>query len=633
MNSLNDCSVIFSTDNATAGTIVSILAEHGFPGNRVMRTIRSKFRRMFLIVLLTFYASLFLVGNTPLLAESFLMPKKLQQNGFVTLSAPQSIAAFLEEHIRLPEKPFANDMAQRAFLRRSKQDIEELLTTQGYFSPVITFDKTVKDETETPVIEVDPGPLTRVESVQIEFQGDITADDPKQQKKLQRWRKKWPLKSGEPFRSADWENAKAALLADVSYEKYAAARIVDSEATVDKNNATAALRIVIDSGPAFYFGELEITGLERYDTEMIENYRPFRTGDPYSKELMHLFQIALQSIPHFGNVSVSIPPDTEKHAAVPVYVSVTETKAQRIAIGGGYSSNNGARAELNFSNHNFLHRAWNFNTLLRLEQKRQTFLTGINTLPDQNNIYYAASASLQRTDIRDLVTVRQRVDAARIYQTRNLQRQYALSWQREEKRPDGAINQTNEALAFDWRFRYNVVDDPVNIRRGNISEVRIGGGSELILSDQDFIRTYGRQQNWWPIGKNGVIYLRGEAGYTFAASRFGIPQEYLFRAGGIQSVRGYDFLSLGVQEGNAIVGGRAMATGTIEYTHWFLQNWGAAAFVDAGSAADNIKDMHLFVGYGIGPRWRSPAGPLALDLARSHETGTLRVHFSMVVNF
>jgi translocation and assembly module TamA len=633
MNSLNDCSVIFSTDNTTAGTIARISAGRGFTGNHVLRTVRPKFRRMFFIILWALYASIFLVGNTPILAESFLMPKKLQQNDFVTLSAPQAIAAFLEEHIKLPEKPFANDMAQRAFLRRSKQDIEELLATQGYFSPVITFEKTIKAETEIPVIKVDPGPLTQVKSVQIEFQGDITIDDRKQQKKMQRWRKTWPLKSGEPFRSVDWENAKAALLADVTYKKYAAARIAKSEAVVDKDNATAALHIVIDSGPAFYFGELEITGLERYDTEMIENYRPFRTGDPYSKELMHLFQIALQSIPHFGNVSVSIPPDTAKHAAVPVYVNVTETKAQRIAIGGGYSSNNGARAELNFSNHNFLHRAWNFNTLLRLEQKRQTFLTGINTLPNQNNIYYATSASLQRTDIKDLVTMRQHVDIARIYQTRSLQRQYALSWQREEKRPDGAINQTNEALALDWRFRYHFVDDPVNIRRGNVSEIRIGGGTELILSDQDFIRTYGRQQNWWPVGKNGVIYLRGEAGYTFAASRFGIPQEYLFRAGGIQSVRGYDFMSLGVQEGNAIVGGRAMATGTIEYTHWFMQNWGAAAFVDAGSAADSIKDMHLFVGYGFGPRWRSPAGPLALDLARSHETGTLRVHFSMVVNF
>lgn len=574
-----------------------------------------------------------MVCSSSILADSILMPRTLKQPEIVRLSAPRPVKDFLKEHLRFPEEPFANAMAQRAYLRRTKQDIQELLTTQGYFSPVVSFDQKIKEGFEIPVIKVDPGPQVLVESVTLEFQGAITKDDERQQRRLERWRKAWPLKAGEPFRSVDWEEAKAALLSEVTFRKYAAASIVHSEAVVDRENARVTLHVVIDSGPIFYFGELEIDGLDRYDPEMIENYRPFRPGDPYSKESMHLFQIALQSVPHFGNVSVSIDPDSSKHEAVPVHVSVTEIKSQRIAFGGGYSSNNGARAELNYSNHNFLDRAWNFNTTIRLEQKRQTFFTGVNTLPDSNNIFYSAGASMQRTDIEGLTTFMQRIDSARIYQTRNVQRQYSISWQREEKRPDGAINQTNEALALDSRFRYHFVDDPVNIRRGRISEVRVGGGVKAVLSDQDFIRVYGRQQNWWPVGKRDVIYLRGEAGYTFARSRFGIPQEYLFRAGGIQSVRGYDFLSLGVKEGDAIVGGRAMATGTLEYTHWLLQNWGAATFVDAGSAADSINDLNLFIGYGAGVRWRSPAGPLALDLARAHKTGTFRVHFSMVVNF
>ena len=105
------------------------------------------------------------------------------------------------------------------------------------------------------------------------------------------------------------------------------------------------------------------------------------------------------------------------------------------------------------------------------------------------------------------------------------------------------------------------------------------------------------------------------------------------RAGGSQSIRGYDFKSIGVQEGSAIVGGLVMATGTVEYTHWLTQQWGAAAFADIGSAADSWHKMHPFLGYGGGVRWRSPAGPIALDLARSDETGTLRFHFSMAIVF
>ena len=139
--------------------------------------------------------------------------------------------------------------------------------------------------------------------------------------------------------------------------------------------------------------------------------------------------------------------------------------------------------------------------------------------------------------------------------------------------------------------------------------------------------------HWWPIGDRDVLYVRAETGYTFAASRSGIPQEYLFRAGGIQSIRGHDFLSLGVREGDAIVGGRTMVTGTVEYIRWLTENWGAAVFADAGDAADNPRRLKLNPGYGAGVRWRSPAGPFALDLARRHDTGTLRVHFSIAVTF
>jgi translocation and assembly module TamA len=209
----------------------------------------------------------------------------------------------------------------------------------------------------------------------------------------------------------------------------------------------------------------------------------------------------------------------------------------------------------------------------------------------------------------------------------------ALNWQREDRAPKGGLHQINQTLVLDGQLRYRSVDDPLFPRDGNVTELRIGGGSKQALSDQNFLRTYIRHQFWYPIGKRDVLLLRGELGYTFAPSRFGIPQEYLFRAGGIQSVRGYAFQHLGVREGEAIVGGRALATGTIEYNHWFTREWGAAVFTDIGDAADSVRQLDLAVGYGGGVRWRSPVGPLALDLARGQRDGKLRLHFSIAVAF
>lgn len=573
---------------------------------------------------------IFLVSHSPRSHAEFLLTPE-EPPAVVKLRAPKSVKKFLKKHIELPTKPFADELAQRAFARRIKQVIRDLLATRGYFTPSVTLDEAKTGD--IPVILVDPGDVTRVNSVTITFEGAISEPGKENEADIKRFRKAWLIKEGKKFRSKKWEDAKSALLEAVTREKYAAARIVSSEALVDKEKAQADLRVVIDSGPVFYFGELNISGLKRYDPELIKNFKTFRTGDVYNEDTLLAFQVALQGIPHFSHVTVNISTDDAQHLAAPVNVVLSESQTQRIALGLGYSSNNGPRGEINYTNHNFLNRALNFTSLIRIEQKRQTAFAGVNTLPDEDNVYYSLGASLQRTDIKKLQTTNQRIDLARTYRDQKMQREFALTWQKEQKKPAGAPKQSLQALVLDWRIRYQDVDSTTNVRKGFVSEFKVGGAIKDALSDQNFLRMYGRQQMWWPIGKRDVFYLRGEVGYTLATSRSGIPQEYLFRAGGIQSIRGYSFMSVGVKEGRATVGGRYLATGTAEYTHWLFENWGGAAFVDAGTATDSINNASIYLGYGVGVRWRSPAGPLAVDFARGHKTGKYKIHFSMAVLF
>ena len=127
--------------------------------------------------------------------------------------------------------------------------------------------------------------------------------------------------------------------------------------------------------------------------------------------------------------------------------------------------------------------------------------------------------------------------------------------------------------------------------------------------------------------------LRGEAGRTLANSRDGIPQDYLFRAGGTGSVRGYGYQSLGVTEGTAVVGGRYLLTASIEATHWLDEQWGMSTFFDEGNAADTHPSLKLNRSYGFGGRWKSPAGPLAVDLAWGQDSHQPHLHFSLAIPF
>ena len=170
-------------------------------------------------------------------------------------------------------------------------------------------------------------------------------------------------------------------------------------------------------------------------------------------------------------------------------------------------------------------------------------------------------------------------------------------------------------------------------KRGGVLNLQVAAGAKAIASGNDFVKVYGQYQHWIPAGRDNQILLRTELGTTFANSREGIPEDFLFRAGGSRSNRGYAYQALGVREGEAVVGGRYMATGTAEFVHWLNEQWGAAVFADVGDAADTRREWNANPSYGVGARFKTPAGPFALDLAYAQRTERFRLSFSVTVAF
>ena len=58
-----------------------------------------------------------------------------------------------------------------------------------------------------------------------------------------------------------------------------------------------------------------------------------------------------------------------------------------------------------------------------------------------------------------------------------------------------------------------------------------------------------------------------------------------------------------------------------------------AVFVDAGDAADSWRDFALNYGYGVGARWRSPIGPVGVDLAYGASTHKMQLHLALGATF
>jgi translocation and assembly module TamA len=540
--------------------------------------------------------------------------------GEIRLDAPDEISELIAP--LMPE-----DAAPGKKLREM---LSETLATEGYFSPTIDFNE---DQSEIK-LKIDPGPRTLITRV------NATVDGPIEAKTKTRLLAEWALPVGAPFRQADWNTAKHQLLTDLLMHEHAAAKLVDSAANIDPEARSAELTAHYDAGPRYRFGALQIEGLTRYNAELVERYnREVEAGAPYQLEKLNKLIATLQATPYFASVQGQLDleagdaTDDDGIANAPVKLTVTERPAHRLSFGAGVSSNTGGRVEVNYQTPDMFNRAWQFSTGLRLEQKQQTLYGDIFFPPDRSNRRNSIGAMAENTDIQGLATSRVAFGAQTVEQFGSIEQRLSINWQDETRKPDGGLETQSRALVPNVMWTWRKVDNLLNPSNGTVLQGQVGGGAKAALSDENFLRLSARWLQYIALSKNNQLTLRSDIGYTVADSSLHIPQDYLFRTGGTGTVRGYAYQSLGVKEGTAIVGGRYMAVASGELTHWLNDSWGIAGFIDAGDAVDELKGAKPAIGYGLGARWRSPAGPIAVDLAYGERSEKIHLHFALAIPF
>ena len=549
------------------------------------------------------------------------------------LMAPEALRPLLVRHLDFLDRTAAGrlDEAGRvAVLRRARKEIGDILATEGYFSPAIEGEEGGNGGFR---IAVTPGPRTTITAVELRFTGDLARDEGARAARVEALRADWSLPVGQPFRQADWDAAKQRLLDAVAGRDYAAAAITDSAAQIDPATASARLSVVVDSGPAFRFGPLEVSGLSDYSLALIERYRPPAPGEPYSQERLLQFQTALQNTSYFASVVVDIDRRSPTPEAAPVRVQLTEAKPRRIGFGVGVSSNTGYRVESSYRDAHFLDQAYRLVSGLRIEQRRQLGYADVFLPPSLAGHLDSIGALAEHTHIAGLQTQRQSVGVVRTIPRGAIENRLALNYQHEILSPEGSVQTRRAALTANWSWTRRTVDSVLDPHQGQVLNLQVGGAARALLSDRNFARFYGRYQLFVPAVGRDVLILRAEGGITVAETRDGVPQDFLFRTGGAQTVRGYAYQSLGVKEGRATVGGRYLAVTSAEYIHWYSDDWGVAAFVDAGNADDERRLFRMKLGYGLGPRWRSPAGPIAVDLAYGQADHRVRLQFAVAIAF
>lgn len=516
--------------------------------------------------------------------------------------------------------------------REGASQAREIAAIEGFYEAdvKIDIDRSVRPLVVT--VRVDRGAPARVNSIDFEVSGAAASDAPLGTRAVAEARAGWGLALGEVFRQAAWQQAKADALRAIRRSPYAAATITHSEARVDPAERTAALAVTIDSGPRFSIGPLAIRGLERYPPSLVENFNILRRGEPYTESAIDAYVRRLAASGYFASVQAAIDADAADPADATVNVNVIEGPTHRFEGALSYTTDTGFGARASYTNVNIDGRALQMRIDGRFESRQELAKVAFTWPPTTTQWLDATSVGAQRTDFQNNVETTAGVEFLRRGVDERAHPLFRAAWLYDRQEPVGASPSTARATYLEAGYVMRRVDDLLSPTRGYMLDARAGGGVPG-LSTEGFGRFVVQAAAWHPIDRDTQLAFRAEAGAVLASSREGVPSALRFRTGGDSSVRGYEYQSLGVEQGDAVVGGRYYALASIEAIRWINETWGVAAFVDAGNAVDSLSAFDFAVGYGLGARLRTPIGPFRLDVAYGEKTGKWRLHFSVGLTF
>ena len=563
-------------------------------------------------------------------------------------SANRDVRELLQRHLeqqRFREVPDLDDAELQRLLRLAERDARQLLGTLGYFTPRLEIRREPAAEGAIPqvVVDVDPGEPTTVAGIDIAFEGDIRQTDaPDAVAQRAKIRDRWSLPAGRPFTQDGWNSAKTQALRELTTHRYPAGKVSYSIADVDAATHRAQLGLRLDSGPVFRLGAMQVNGMERYEPVLVPRLAQLPVGSVYDQDQIQRAQLRLVGSGYYDSAFIYVDPAGTPDPA-PVQVNVREAPLHKVVLGLGFSTDSGPRATVDYTHNRLPGIGWRAITRLQLERKNPFIETELQAIPGEDLWRWGTSLRIERLDDGQLITHGQRLRVGRTRADEHIDRNIYVQFDRATVQayvpnitPEDTGDGTALSLNYIWNGRY--FDATPSPTAGYSLGAEFGGGVTLVGSKAPFQRTLVRTLQILPFQESRLQW-RAEGGAVLAASRARVPSTQLFRTGGDTSVRGYGLREIGVERATGVVGpGRYLMDGSLEWQRPIRRNgvvtpFETATFIDAGAVTDTLTRLRFSYGVGAGVRYRSPLGPLQVDLAYGVQVHRFRLHVNLVSTF
>ncbi len=424
-----------------------------------------------------------------------------------------------------------------------------------------------------------------------------------------------------------------AALGDMQY----AFVTVRPDVTRNRADMTIDVSFQIDETPRVFVERIDVRGNARTEDKVLRRELLLVEGDPFNRALLAKSEQRLKDLGYFEKVTLRSLPGSAPDKTV-IDIDVAEQSTGEISVGGGFSTSDGPLADLRLSERNFLGRGQDVSLSATIAGSKTEFDVSF-TEP-----YFMG---------RDIDAG---IDAFHI--TRDLQDESSY----DQRRTGGAVRlgyPLSERWRQTWRYRFEN-NDIQNVKSDASRFIRDQEGTRVTSAISQRLTYDSRDSKLFPT--DGWMYwldtefagLGGDASYisgkTGSSFYYPLTQSIVFNAlgevGGVtgldddvqineryfiggSNLRGFKKSGIGPRDLSTddALGGNLFYRGSAELSFpiGFPKEYGVLghAFTDAGSLwsldeADNtdiVDENSLRASAGLGMSWRSPMGPIRLDVA------------------
>ncbi len=481
-----------------------------------------------------------------------------------------------------------------------------------------------------------------------------------------------PLKRGDTFKLSTLQAAMSELSDLYGDAGYAFPNVTPID-DADVEAKIVDFTLQVEKGDRYRLGRIDITGNDPTFDKVVRREIPINEAEIFKKSAVTEARARLDRLGYFEEVKIEYTNvkrgEGESPGSLDLAVDVSEQPTGSFSVGAGFSNLENFMFTGNVSKNNFLGLGWTMRAELNLSRKRQQwnlsffdpyFLDSRWTLSVdtfsiarqyiEDEYQRGGSLSVGRyLDRRDDV----RLAATYTFQDTGLSTidPYKQSLLGGDLFRNGLTSTLGMNLSVDKR------NNRVNATRGILASAsaELTGGfrinDEEVLSllggDFNFAEFKGNFRYYYPVSPKGdwlIFKYNGTLGAIMSTDGTVVPYIHRNRAGGINSVRGYDWYSLGPairttgydsgyrssfsgsddpvsSEDRLVVGGNQIWVNNFELESPIIKAAGISlvTFFDAGNAFGDpwgegyINPLELRYSYGFGVRWLSPMGPLRFE--------------------